>query len=215
MSDPAPRWRRRKTDRPAEITAAALAVFGERGFAAARLEDIAARAGLSKAALYLYFATKTDLFRAVVQERARPNLDAIQDLVAGSDLPFDAIVPAVLARLAAAAERPELRGVVKMVIGESRNFPELAEVWHEAVVSRALGILGGIIARAQARGEARPGEPRLMAMSLAGPMVMGALWREILEPAGGAPLDLAGLAAEHTRTVLEGMRARPVESPPS
>ncbi|MGZ3276303.1 MAG: TetR/AcrR family transcriptional regulator [Caulobacteraceae bacterium] len=214
MSEPKPRWRRRKTDRPSEITAAALAVFAERGFAAARLEDIAARAGLSKAALYLYFETKTDLFRAVAQERARPNLDAIADLAAGADAPFDVLVPAVLARLAAALERPELRGVVKMVIGESRNFPELAQIWREAVVSRALAILVDLIARAQASGQARPGEPRLLAMSLIGPMMMGALWREIIEPAGGDPLDLQALAAEHARTVLTGMRALPSEPAP-
>lgn len=214
MAQPAPRWRRRKTARPSEITAAALAVFAERGFAAARLEDIAARAGLSKAALYLYFETKTDLFREVVRERASPNLEAIETLTAGSDAPFSALIPAILQRLALAMERPELRGVVKMVIGESRNFPELAQVWHEAVVSRALGILSGAIARAQARGEARPGDPHLMAMSLAGPMLMGGLWREIIEPAGGAPLDLPALAAEHTRTALDGMRPTPLEPKP-
>ena len=63
---PEPRWRRRKEARPAEIVAAALAVFAERGFAAARLDDIALRAGVSKAALYLYFDTKEALFAAVV-----------------------------------------------------------------------------------------------------------------------------------------------------
>jgi AcrR family transcriptional regulator len=211
MNDPAPRWRRRKTARPAEITAAALAVFAERGFAAARLEDIAARAGLSKAALYLYFETKTDLFRAVVQERVQPNLDAIEVLAAVAEAPLEMIVPALLARMAAIIERAELRGVVKMVIGESRNFPELAQVWHDAVLSRALPILSGVIAGAQARGEARPGDPRLMAMSLVGPMLMGGLWREVMEPAGGAPVDLQALAAEHARTVLAGMRAQPAE----
>lgn len=214
MTEPAPRWRRRKTARPSEITAAALAVFAERGFAAARLEDIAARAGLSKAALYLYFETKTDLFRAVVQERARPNLDAIEVLAAGAEAPLHAVVPAILQRLALALERPELRGVVKMVIGESRNFPELAQIWREAVVTRALAILAGVVDRAQARGEARAGDPRLMAMSLAGPMLMGGLWREIIEPAGGAPLDLQALAAEHARTVLDGMRRAPLEPIP-
>jgi AcrR family transcriptional regulator len=214
MSDPEPRWRRRKTDRPEEITAAALAVFAERGFAAARLEDIAARAGLSKAALYLYFKTKTDLFRAVAQDRARPNLAAAEAMAARTDAPFALIAPALLGQMAVVLERSELRGVVKMVIGESRNFPELAQVWREAVVSPALDMLCGLIARAQARGEVRPGEPRLMALSLVGPMLMGGLWREIIEPAGGAPLDLAALAGEHARTVLGGMRAQPGERTP-
>jgi hypothetical protein len=81
-------------------------------------------------------------------------------------------------------------------------------------VSPALDLLCGLIARAQARGEARPGEPRLMALSLVGPVLMGGLWREIMEPAGGAPLDLQALAAEHARTVLAGMRAYPEERAP-
>jgi AcrR family transcriptional regulator len=62
------RWSRRKEARPEEITAAALELFVERGYAATRLEDVAARAGISKGTLYLYFADKEDLFKAVVRE---------------------------------------------------------------------------------------------------------------------------------------------------
>ena len=69
-ADSQPRFRRRKAERPAEILDAALAVFAEKGFAAARLEEIARLAGVSKGALYLYFATKEDLFRAVVGQAA-------------------------------------------------------------------------------------------------------------------------------------------------
>ena len=65
---PEPRWTRRKDARPEEITAAALELFTERGYAATRLEDVAARAGISKGTLYLYFANKEELFKAVVRE---------------------------------------------------------------------------------------------------------------------------------------------------
>jgi AcrR family transcriptional regulator len=207
MDQASPRWRRRKDARPAEIIAAALAVFAERGFAAARLEDIAARAGLSKAALYVYFETKTDLFRAVVGERATPSLDRIEEVLARHDPPFPVFAQAMLARMAEILETQELRAVAKMVIGESRNFPELAKVWHDKVVSRAIGLLSGAIERAQARGEVRDGAPRLMALSLIGPMLAGAIWREVMEPAGGEPLDLAALASEHGVTLLGGMLA--------
>jgi AcrR family transcriptional regulator len=76
--DDAPRWRRRKTARPAEIAEAALDVFADKGFAGARLDDIASRAGISKGALYLYFETKEDIFRAVVRGAMAPNFDAIR-----------------------------------------------------------------------------------------------------------------------------------------
>src|SRR6185369_4074094 len=76
-----PKFRRRKADRPAEIVSAALGVFAEKGFAAARLDEIAARAGVSKGALYLYFETKEDLFRAVVAQAVAPNIEAVEAAV--------------------------------------------------------------------------------------------------------------------------------------
>ena len=63
-----PRWTRRKDARPEEISAAALDLFVERGYAGTRLDDVAARAGVSKGTVYLYFASKEDLFKAVVRE---------------------------------------------------------------------------------------------------------------------------------------------------
>ena len=201
----APKWRRRKTARPAEIVAAALAVFAEKGFAAARLEDIAARAGVSKAALYLYFETKTDLFRAVVVDVVAPNIERIRPMAEAYDGRFADALPLVLANFARAAETSPLGGVIKMVVGESRNFPDLARVWHDAIASQALGLVTAMIERAQARGEVRPGDPRLQAVSLIGPMVMGLLWREVFVPVGAAPIHLADLAAQHARTVIRGM----------
>jgi AcrR family transcriptional regulator len=202
---PAPRWRRRKTARPGEIVAAAMEVFVEKGFAAARLEDVAARAGVSKAALYLYFETKTDLFRAAVAEAVRPRLDQARMLAAVEGQPLAVTVPALLSLIAGAALGTRLGAVARMVIGESRNFPDLAQVWHDQVVSQALGILTALVARAQARGEAKPGDPRLYAISLMGPMLAGMLWREVFEPVGGAPVDLSALAAQQTQTFLNGV----------
>jgi len=95
--------------------------------------------------------------------------------------------------------------VAKIVIGESRNFPDLAKIWHDQVASGALSALDSLIRRAQDRGEVRPGDARLMAFSLMGPMLMGVLWRETLQPAGGEPLDLAALARQHGETVLSGL----------
>jgi AcrR family transcriptional regulator len=200
-----PRWQRRAEDRPREICAAALEVFAEKGFAAARLDEIAKRAGVSKGTLYLYFKDKEELFRAVVRDTVAPNVEAVRAGMAATELPFADIIRLFLPRFAEIATRVPIGAVAKMVIGESRNFPELAKVWHDEVVSKTLGIVGTLIEKAQARGEVRAGDPRLHAFTLMGPMVMGALWRETLQPAGGAPLDLAELAKQHAETVLAGM----------
>jgi len=202
-----PKWRRRKEARPAEIVAAALEVFAEKGFASAKLDDIAARAGVSKGALYLYFETKQDLFTAVVREAVLPNIAVIEAAIRGADVPFATTVRMLLGRVGDVASTTPLGAVAKMVIGESRNFPDLAKVWHDEVVSRALAILTGVVERAQTKGEVRAGDPRLHAFSIIGPMLLGVIWREVLVPVGGEPVDLRKLAAQHIDTVLTGLLA--------
>ena len=201
-----PKFRRRPADRPAEILAAALEVFAERGFQAARLEEVAKRAGVSKGALYLYFETKADLFRAVVTTAISPNLEHVKAL-ASSAVPFEQAARmgvGMLARTVVTDRR--ITGVVKLVIAESRNHPELATIWHETVVEPGVRLLSGLITAAQARGEVRPGDPRLFAFGLMGPMVLSMVWRETFEPIGARPLDVPALAEQHLDTVLRGMR---------
>ena len=204
-----PKWRRRSEARPGEIIEAALEVFAEKGFAAARLDDIAARAGISKGALYLYFETKQDLFRAVVREAVAPNLGAVEAFAGQGGLAFGDLIRLIFARIADVVAEGRVGPVAKMVIGESRNFPELAKVWHEYVVGRAFGAIGGAVAAAQARGEVRPGDPSLYVLSLAGPLLAGVLWREVFVPVGAEPIDLKALLAQHAEVVLGGMLVDP------
>jgi AcrR family transcriptional regulator len=119
-----PKWRRRKAERPAEIVAAALEVFAEKGFAAARLDEIARRAGVSKGALYLYYETKEDLFAAVVRNAVSPNVARVAEAAAQLDLPFEPVVRMAIGRVSASMmQDTRIGAVAKMVIGESRNFP--------------------------------------------------------------------------------------------
>ncbi len=201
-----PKFRRRPEARPAEILAAALEVFAARGFQAARLEEVAKRAGVSKGALYLYFETKADLFRAVVTDAISPNIERVKAMAA-AEIPFETAVRmgiGMLARTVVTDRR--ISGVVKLVIAESRNHPELATIWHETVVEPGLQLIGGLIAAAQARGEVRPGDPRLFAFGIMGPMLLSMVWRETFEPIGAAPVDVPALADQHLDTVLKGMR---------
>lgn len=208
MQAGSPKWRRRSEARPGEIVQAALEVFAEKGFAAAKLEEIAGRAGISKGALYLYFETKEDIFRAVVREAVAPNIEVVETVLAQATLPFPEILRLVFQRVALVAGTTRLGAVIKLVIGESRNFPELARVWHDEVVSRALAALSGALARAQARGEIRAGDPRLQAFSIMGPILTGVIWQETFTPVGAPPLDLPALIAQHGDTVLAGLEVR-------
>lgn len=204
-----PKFRRRKAARPDEIAEAALEVFAEKGFAAARLEDIARRAGVSKGALYLYFATKEDIFRAVVVQAVAPNLRRIQALAADHSVPFADLAQALAALAPQLMAKPQIGAVVKMVIGEARNFPEIARIWHDQVVNPALEALSAAISSAQARGEVRPGDPQLYAVGLIGALLAAIIWRETFVPIGAAPFNLQYLAHQHFETALRGMRAEP------
>lgn len=200
-----PKFKRRKADRPDEIVVAALEVFAEKGFAAARLDDIAARAGVSKGAVYLYFATKEDIFRAVVEQGVAPNLSALRAAVAQEGQSFPALLRAFVGVMSGMIETTPLGGILKMVIGEARNFPELARVWHDRLIVPALGALTAAIAAGQARGELQPGDPRQYAASLISPILVGVIWRETFTPVGAEPFDIPALARQHVELWLRGM----------
>ncbi|MFL6722939.1 MAG: TetR/AcrR family transcriptional regulator [Sphingomicrobium sp.] len=206
-----PKWQRRAEERPREICAAALQVFAEKGFAAAKLDEIAKRAGVSKGTLYLYFTDKEQLFRAVVRDTVVPNVENLRATLIQTGLPFADLIRLFLGQFVEIASRVPVGAVAKMVISESRNFPELAKVWHDEVVSKGIGTVTALIEMGQARGEVRDGDARLHAFTLMGPMLMGLLYRETLEPVGGAPLDFAALARQHAETVLSGLLAEPAK----
>src|SRR5215469_12477758 len=116
------RWRRRKEARPTEILSAALASFAERGFAATRLDDVAARAGVTKGTLYLYFRSKEDLFKAVVRQELVPNIERAEAMIANSAVP-SAVLLEQLIRLFAGVMQSPLSAIPKLVLTEASNFP--------------------------------------------------------------------------------------------
>jgi AcrR family transcriptional regulator len=201
---PARPRRRRKEARPSEIIDAALAVFGEHGFGAARLEDVARRAGVAKGTVFVYFANKEELFRAVAQSVLTSHLERLGQVAADIDMPLAQLVPALLAQAAAVGEG-RVPAMARLIVGESRHFPDLARVWHDEVVAKVFGLLTAAIERAQQRGEVRPGDPRLQAFSIVGPMLAGVLFREVFGRVGVDSPDLHELARQHAATVLSGL----------
>lgn len=201
---PPPRRQRRKEARPSEIVAAAFEVFTQRGFGAAKLEEVARRAGVAKGTVFVYFPTKQDLFRAVAQNVLATHLERVAGAASELDRPLPELVPLLLAQ-AAKAGTSGIPAVLRLIIAEARVFPDLAQIWHDEVVGKMLGFLTQAIKRAQARGEARTGDPRLYAFSILGPMLAGMIFREVFRDTTTGLPDLSKLAAQHARTVLAGL----------
>src|ERR1700712_4520950 len=119
--DTKPRWERRKDARPQELLAAALGQFVERGFAATRLEDVARCAGVSKGTLYLYFANKEELFKAVVREHIVHAIGEAEQEVAGSSGSSADLLRGILMNWWEQLGATELAGITKLMMAEANN----------------------------------------------------------------------------------------------
>ncbi len=149
----APRWERRKESRPAELLDAALDLFVERGFAATRLEDVAHRAGVSKGTLYLYYENKAELFKAVVRENIVPLIEEARALIERSDEPSPVLLERFFFDWWKRFGSTKLSGILKLVIAEAGNFPEVAQFFSREVASPDRVLLSSIIHRGIKRGE--------------------------------------------------------------
>ncbi len=151
---PAPRWRRRKEARPQELVAAALEIFAEKGFAGTRLSDVAKRAGVSKATVYLYFDSKEDLLHAAVRA-VEPILDFGDDLAASHEGDTRELLSVLVTRWLEEFEKRGVGGVPKLIIAEGSNFPDLARLYLDVVVERGRRIFTAVLQRGIERGEVR------------------------------------------------------------
>ena len=203
-----PRWRRRKDERPAEIVAAALESFAERGFAATRLDDIAARAGVTRGTLYLYFPSKEDLFKAVVRQSIVPVIARGEEMLAQTQEASSALLAKVLLMMPTAVEGSPVSAIPKLVISEARNFPDLAQFYLEEVIRRGRRLLTAIIGRGIARGEFRPMDMDHVFYCVVGPVLLSMLWKHSLEPYDGKRLDAQALCRVHLDLLLQGMLKR-------
>ncbi|WP_042696154.1 TetR/AcrR family transcriptional regulator [Azospirillum sp. B506] len=196
-SDP-PRWRRRKDARPQEIVAAAMDVFAERGFAATRLEEVAARAGISKGTLYLYFPGKEELFKAVVRTAILPNLQRAEALAAAAGGPCFPVLERLLRMVAHLIVTTRLATIPRLVIAEAGNFPELAAFYHREVIRRGFGVLAALLHRGIESGEFRPMAVDPNVRLIVAPLLMSAVWRTSFNGVEGEPpMDMMALVEVH------------------
>jgi len=146
---------RRKDARPGELIAAAIDAFAERGFAAARLEDIAQRAGVTKGTVYLYFAGKEELFEAAVRQTLVQGIARGLATVRDFDGPTPELLRVVLTHWWHGVVRTKAAALGKIMCAEARNFPQLAQFYYNNVIEPALRLQRRIIERGIARGEFR------------------------------------------------------------
>lgn len=196
---------RRAERRPAEIIAAALALFAEKGFAATRIEEIASRAGLSKAAVYLYFPSKAEVFKAAVRETIGATVSHLEVLAADFDGPSDELLSRVVTEICRVVGSTPSGAIPKIVLSEAGNFPDIAQFYATEVVARGLKMIAGIIARGQARGEFASDLGALTPFMIIAPVLTLSMWNHGLGRAVGQPLAWEDYAADMVRVLKTGL----------
>ena len=207
----APPRQRRKEARPAELMAAALELFVEKGFAGTRLEDVAARAGVSKGTLCLYFDNKEALFKAVIQEGIVPLLVEGAGLVDSFQGSTADLLRTLIGEWWQRMGTSHLAGVPKLMISEAGNFPELATYYNETVIVRGRDLMRRTLQRGIASGEFRAVDVETAIDVIFAPVLMMLIWRYSLGACCGIAHDpqaylntqldmmLGGLIAPATR----------------
>lgn len=207
-----PRWVRRKDARPEEITAAALTLFVEKGYANTRLEDVAARAGVSKGTVYLYFANKQELFKAVVREGLVSPISEVRDMIDTYDGKAFDLLGMVLRGWWRRIGSTPVSGIPKLIIAEARNFPEITDFYLAEVVRPGLDAIVRIIENGIAAGEFRQVDTRHTAHLVFAPTLLVSCWCNSLAPRDPEGMDPLRIIDAHIEMLRRGLAPGGVSS---
>ncbi|MET0518809.1 MAG: TetR/AcrR family transcriptional regulator [Burkholderiaceae bacterium] len=214
----APPRQRRKQARPQELLDAALALFVEKGFGATRSEEVAARAGVSKGTLYLYYPSKEELFKAVVREHLLPHIAEGIELVAHYEGSTAELLSLVMREWWLRVGQGAVGGIGKVMLAEARNLPELAGFYVEEVIQPSHKLLGRLIERGIARGEFRAVPVESTVHVLVGPMLHMILYEHSFGsccPLGGPAIDPPQVLEVQLDLILRGLRADAADAAPA
>ncbi|WP_323007540.1 TetR/AcrR family transcriptional regulator [Pseudorhodobacter sp.] len=150
-----PKRQRRKDARPGEILTAALAEFGENGFAGSSMGGIAARAGIARPTVYLYFDTKDAIFEAAVMDRMGGMVARAHELMS-IEMPFDQMLERVLRNYYDSIAATDAAVLIRVLVAEGGRFPALSAFFRSRMLGAIEGLLAELVAKGIARGEVRP-----------------------------------------------------------
>ncbi len=206
-----PRFQRRKEERPAEITQAALEVFAEHGYAATRVDDVAKRAGVSKGLLYLYFKTKEELFKAVIRGVVVPRVDALKTAIADTELSAEEFLQGPYLEFIQKLPNSPARIVVRLLIAEGPKHPDLTAYYFDQVISGGMDALRQLINRGVRHGEFRQSDLDQFPQLMISPVLMSIIWRTLFQK--HYPLDTDKLLQTHIDLILRAIKIQPGDTP--
>jgi Transcriptional regulator len=203
---PAKTWQRRKQARPGEILDAALTVFAEKGFSAARMEDIAAKAGVTKGTIYLYFPSKEEVFKSLARQHVLDTLAMATEEARRFEGATFEFLTVFFQRFTSIVMNSEAVVLPKIIIAESGNFPELVVFWRKEVVEKTMTMLASVINRGIACGEIRDVPAEYVAKLCVAPMMMSLIWRTTFASTDDVPFDYDAFIRVHLDVLHRGLK---------
>jgi TetR/AcrR family transcriptional regulator len=177
QAEQAPKRERRKEARPGELLDAALDLFVEKGFSATRVEEVAARAGVSKGTLFLYFQSKVDLFKAVVRENIANKFPTWQEEFVTFEGTSADMLRYALVSWWERIGKTRASGITKLVMSEAQNFPEIAAFYQEEVIQPGNAMIRRILERGVKSGEFRNIDLEQAVHIIVAPMIFLMMWK--------------------------------------
>jgi TetR/AcrR family transcriptional regulator len=203
---------RRKEARPGELLAAALELFVEKGFAATRAEEVAKRAGVSKGTLFLYFASKEELFKAVVRENISGRFSEWSGEIDGYQGSSADLLRYAVNTWWERVGSTQAAGISKLMMSEAGNFPELAAFYQLEVIDPGVRLIQRVLQRGIDSGEFRPLDLHYGAYTVLGPMMFLAIASPTVAgclSGGDMTLDPKAYLQFQLDNILFGLCARP------
>jgi AcrR family transcriptional regulator len=187
-----------------DIRAAALDVFSGKGFAAARLEDVARAAGVAKGTIYLYFKSKEDLFEAIVNTTLGPLLETFGQSVAASPASASVMLRGLGQTLAAAIEDADRRRVLHLVLSEGARFPAIADFYHREIISRGMKLVRALVVKGCASGEFHSDELAHFPQLVVAPALAATIWAVVFDRI--EKLDARAMLDAHFDLLIRALR---------
>ena len=205
----APKRERRKDARPRELLDAALALFVEQGFAATKVEDVAKRAGVSKGTLFLYFATKEELFKAVVRENLVASVAQGAEDIAQFKGSSSELLEWMMLQWWHRYGATKASGISKLIMSEASNFPDLAVFFRTEVIEPAHALVRNVLQAGIESGEFRPTNVELALHSVMAPLLFLVMWKHAMSPCFSSQeqINPEAFISQHARLMARGLSA--------
>ena len=207
MGTKAMRWERRPDERPQEILDAALAVFAARGYRNTRLEDVGEAAGVTKGAIYHYFANKEDLLLRAIEQRSEEAFGRIEEILRDKTAPVSTRLRLVVRRWFGSVSKERLAVVTLLLQGIAHEAPDAFRRWLAGGPVASTRLIATLVREGQARGEFRPdADADVAARMLVSGLLQQTVWQQYAESVPGVGVAQERLVDSALELFLHSLR---------